>query len=178
MSAPSSWVRRWVPAALPGGRALDLACGAGRHTRLLRGRGYEVTAVDVDLSGTGDLLSDPGVEACELDLELDPEGDPLSGLPSRRFDVVVVTNYLHRPLLPALVGMVAAGGRLVYETFNVDQPRFGRPTNPDFLLRPGELLDAVRGRLRVRGYEDRVVKDPPRAVQRLCAEREAHESPS
>lgn len=167
-SGASAWVRRWVPAAASGARALDLACGAGRHTRLLVDRGYVVTAVDVDVSGLGDLVDDPRVEALEVDLE-DGSPFPLAG---RRFDVVVVTAHLHRPLLPALVSAVAAGGRLVYETFSVDQPRFGRPTRADHLLRPGELLEAVRGRLRVRGYEDRVLADPPRAVQRVCAERE------
>lgn len=84
-----------------------------------------------------------------------------------------LTNYLHRPLVPTLVRMVASGGRLVYETFSEDQPRFGSPTEPAYLLRPGELLGAVRGRLRVRGYEDCAVEDPPRAVQRICVEREA-----
>lgn len=108
----------------------------------------------------------------ECDLE-DGRAFPLAG---RTFAVVVVTHYLHRPLLADLVNAVGPGGRLVYETFSVDQPRFGRPTNPAWLLRPGELLDAVRGRLRVRAYEDRVLDHPPRAVQRICAEREHHDA--
>lgn len=167
MSAPSPWVDRWVPVAEPGGRALDVACGSGRHVRLLLERGYVVTALDADTSRLGELVPEARVERWELDLE---DGSPFP-LAQRRFDVVVVTNYLHRPLLPTLVRTVASNGRLVYETFSDDQPRFGRPTNPAYLLRPGELLEAVRGRLRVRAYEDRVVGDPPRAVQRVCAER-------
>lgn len=173
VSTPSDWVRRWVPAASADERALDLACGAGRHARELLRRGYTVTAVDFDLSRVRDLFDDPRVETWEADLE-NGGAFPLAG---RTFGVVVVTNYLHRPLLPLLVDAVAAGGRLLYETFSVDQPRFGRPTNPGWLLRPGELLEVVGDRLRVRGYEDCVVDDPPRAVQRICAERalsEAH----
>jgi SAM-dependent methyltransferase len=103
------------------------------------------------------------------DLEAGPW--PLAG---RRFDAVVVTNYLHRPLLPALVDCLEPGGVLLYETFARGNERFGKPSNPDFLLAPGELLEAVRGRLRVVAYEDRVI-DTPRAaaIQRLCARREA-----
>lgn len=136
--------------------------------RELLSRGYAVTAVDADVSQLGDLFGDPRVEVWEADLE-DGRPFPLAG---ETFDVVLAINYLHRPLLPLLVDAVAAGGLLVYETFSVDQPRFGRPTNPDWLLRPGELLEVVRGRLRVRGYEDCVLEDPVRAVQRVCAERE------
>jgi hypothetical protein len=86
----------------------------------------------------------------------------------------VVVNYLHRPLLPALVSAVAPGGVLIYETFAQGNERFGRPRNPDFLLRPGELLEAVAGRLRVVAYEDLIVAQPrPAAVQRIAAVNEA-----
>lgn len=169
---PSAWMRRFVPAVAPGPGgaapwALDLACGSGRHTRLLRRRGYRVVAVDRDLSGFADLADDPGVTGIEVDLE-DGRPFPLAG---RTFAVVLVANYLHRPLLDPLVAAVAPGGRLLYETFTVAQPRYGRPTNPDFLLRPDELLAAVRGRLRVEAFEDVVDGDPPAARQRLCADR-------
>lgn len=163
---PSAWVVRfagWVPA---GGRVLDLACGAGRHTRFFLGRGHPVLAVDRDLSGIADLIGRAHLEAVQADLEA---GRPFPAA-GRRFAGVVVTNYLYRPLLPALVAAVAPGGVLIYETFAKGNERFGKPRNPDHLLDAGELLEAVRGRLRVVAYEDLIVERPrPAAVQRLCA---------
>ena len=168
-AAASSWVLRFAPLIAPGGEVLDLACGQGRHTRLFLERGHPVTAVDVDLSGVADLIDEPRLEAREHDLE-DGGPFPLSG---RRFAAVVVTSYLHRPLLSALVEAVALGGVLIYETFARGNERFGHPRSPRFLLEPGELLDAVRGRLRVVAYEDLVVGSPrAAAVQRICAVRE------
>ncbi len=146
---------------------LDLACGGGRHVRHLLTRGHAVAAVDRDLSGIRDLLGTPQLEAIEADLEGGPW--PLAG---RRFAGVVVTNYLHRPLLPAIVAAVAPGGVLIYETFAAGNERFGRPRNPDFLLRPGELLDVVAGHLEVIAYEHLEVRRPrPAMVQRIAARR-------
>jgi len=168
--APSPWVERFAPWIPAGGTVLDLACGAGRHAAFLLARGHPVVAVDRDLSGLAELQDDPRLDAVQADLE-DGRPFPLAG---RRFAGVVVTNYLHRPILPDLVQAVAPGGVLIYETFSVDNAAFGKPSNPAFLLRPGELLEAVRGRLRVRAYEDVIVQEPrPAAVQRICAEREA-----
>jgi SAM-dependent methyltransferase len=148
---------------------LDVACGGGRHTRWFADRGHAVTAVDRDLGGVADLTADPRIEFVEHDLE---DGSPWP-LPRERFAAVVVTNYLNRPILPLLVDAVADGGWLLYETFAAGNERYGRPTNPDFLLQPGELLDAVRGALRVVAYEDVVVQQPPpAAVQRLAATRD------
>ena len=131
-------------------------------------------AVDRDLSGLGDLAGQPGLETLEADLE-DGRSFPLAG---QEFAGVVVTNYLYRPLLPALVEAVAPGGALIYETFARGNERFGRPTNPDHLTKPGELLEMVRGALRVLAYEDLIVERPkPAAVQRICARREAPETP-
>jgi len=167
---PSPWVARFVPWIPAGGTVLDLACGSGRHAAFLLSRGHPVVAVDRDLSGLGELRDDPRLDAMQADLE-DGRPFPLTG---RRFAGVVVTNYLHRPILPDIVDAVAPGGVLIYETFSVDNAAFGKPSNPAFLLRPGELLEAVRGRLRVRAYEDVIVQEPrPAAVQRICAEREA-----
>ena len=165
--APSEWVARWASLIRPGGEVLDLACGGGRHARYLARLAFEVEAVDRDTS----LFPDPppGVNLREADLEAGPW--PYAG---RRFDGIVVTNYLHRPLLATLVDSLEPGGVLVYETFARGNERFGKPSNPDFLLAPGELLEAVRGRLRVIAYEDRVIDIPrPAAIQRLCARREA-----
>ena len=167
-AAPSSWVARFAAMIPKSGSVLDLACGGGRHTAYFLAHGHPVVAVDRDVSGLCDLRGQPRLDVLECDLEVDG-AFPLTG---RRFAAVVVTNYLHRPLLPELVAAVAHGGVLIYETFARGNERFGRPRNPDYLLRAGELLDAVRGRLRVRAYEDLIVDDPrPAAVQRICAQR-------
>lgn len=165
-NAPSAWVERFARLVPASGTVLDLACGGGRHSRLFLRQGYCVVAVDRDLSGVADLAGAPGCERIVADLE-DGGLWPLGG---RRFEGVVVTNYLHRPLLPRLVESVAPGGMLIYETFARGNERFGRPSNPAFLLAPGELLDAVRGRLQVVAYEHGLVARPkPAVVQRLAA---------
>jgi len=165
---PSLWVVRFAPAIPKGGQVLDLACGGGRHARLLLAAGHSLLAIDRDTSKIKDLE-----EQCEIvtaDLEA-PGSDPLAG---RHFTGIVVTNYLHRPLLARLPAALEPGGILIYETFALGNERFGKPSNPDFLLKPGELLDAVEGPLRVRAYEDLIVERPkPAAVQRLVAEKMA-----
>src|SRR5512147_2158208 len=107
---PSPWVARWAPLIRPGGAVLDLACGSGRHARWLDRLGFEVSAVDRDAS----LFADPppGVALLGADLEAGPWP-----YPGTSFDLIVVTNYLHRPLLPTLIDALAPGGLLVYETF-------------------------------------------------------------
>lgn len=168
--APSAWVARFVPAAAAGGTGLDLACGGGRHARLLLDRGWRVTAVDRDVRGVADLRDDPRAEILEADLEGAPWPLLDDGGRDRSFGAVVVTNYLWRALLPRIVAAVAPGGMLVYETFARGNERFGRPSNPDFLLSDGELLDAVRGRLAVLAYECLEVAEPkPAMVQRIAA---------
>lgn len=163
--APSPWVLRWASVLQAGQTVLDLACGSGRHLRWLAAQGLRVTGVDRDaaalaaLEGLGELVV--------ADIEQGPW--PLAG---RRFDAVVVTNYLWRPLLPAIVASVAEGGRLIYETFAAGNQSVGKPSNPDFLLAPGELLDAVQGTLRVISYEDGFLHEPARFVQRIAAVRE------
>jgi len=165
---PSEWVRRWGECVPAGGRVLDVACGGGRHARWFAHRGHPVDAVDRDPAVSA-LAAVPGVTPLCADIEAGPW--PYA---DRRFAGVVVANYLHRPLLPVLVAAIAPGGALIYETFAAGNERYGRPANPDFLLRPGELLEAVRGQLRVLAYEDRVVTEPrPAMVQRICAVRPA-----
>ena len=165
----SAWVARFAELVPAGGRVLDVAAGGGRHARFFRELGHPVTVVDRSTSGVADLAGDPNVEIVEVDLE-DGSAWPFAG---RAFEAVVVTNYLWRPILPDIVGAVRPGGVLIYETFRRGQERFGRPQNPDFLLDDNELVDAVRGELRIVAYEDVVLDDPPRAVQRIAAVRGA-----
>ena len=164
---PSGWVRRFAPLVPAGGLVLDLACGGGRHARFFRGRGHPVVAVDRDTRYVGALAGDPATEVITFDLEA---GAPWP-LPGRTFAAVVVVNYLYRPLFDDLLGAVAPGGVLLYDTFARGNERFNRPRNPDHLLRAGELLDRVAGRLTIIGYEHGIVAgDPcPGVKQRLCA---------
>jgi SAM-dependent methyltransferase len=163
---PSAWVQHWAGWIRPGGAVLDIACGSGRHARLLARMGFEVEAVDRDTA----LFSEPPPEVTLRGADLEAGPWPY---PGRRFDGIVVTNYLHRPLLPLLADSLEHGGVLIYETFAEGNERFGKPSNPGFLLKAGELLEAVRGKLRVIAYEDLIVEQPrPAAVQRLLARRE------
>ena len=167
-AAPSDWVVRFAPMIPAGGQVLDLACGGGRHARYLLARGYPVTALDRDIGDVADLAG--AAELIQADLE-DGGPYPLSG---RLFAGIVVTNYLYRPLLPLLVAGIGPGGLLIYETFSEGNERFGKPSNPAFLLRHGELLEAVGGLLRVLAYEDLTVERPrPAALQRIAAIRPA-----
>ena len=166
-AAPSAWITRWAGLVPAAAAVLDAACGTGRHARWFAERGHPVDAVDRDAEALATLQSVPNVALLCADIEGGPW--PYAG---RSWGAVVVANYLHRPLLPVLVDSVAPGGVLLYETFAVGNERHGRPSNPDFLLRPGELLEAVRGRLRVAAYEDLEIVEPrPACVQRICAVR-------
>jgi SAM-dependent methyltransferase len=160
---PSRWVRRFVPLIRPGGLVLDLAAGSGRHARLLRDSGFAVRAVDRDVSALVPLAG-ARFEVRQTDLEAGGAW-PLGG----GYDGIVVTNYLHRPLLPAIGRALAPGGVLLYETFALGNERLGRPQNPDFLLRPGELLKAF-AMLTVVAFEQGEVSAPRSAViQRIAA---------
>lgn len=164
---PSPWVRRFAPLVPAGAPVLDLACGSGRHSRLFLDRGHPVLAVDRDLSRLGELAGHPQLEGVACDLE---DGS-LPAFLQRRFGGIVVANYLHRPLFGPLAAALAPGGVLIYETFAKGNERFGKPSNPDFLLDRGELLVAFMDRLKIIAYEDVTVGAPrPAAVQRLCAE--------
>jgi len=160
---PSGWVTRWAHLLEPGMSALDLACGSGRHARWLAVRGLAVTALDRDADAVRPLQA--LAEVVVADIESGPW--PLTG---RQFDLVLVTNYLWRPLWPQVLGAVRPGGLLVYETFARGNETVGRPSRPEFLLEPGELLSVCRD-WRVLGYEDGFLDVPPRFVQRITARR-------
>jgi SAM-dependent methyltransferase len=163
---PSAWIRRFLPLIPQGGRVLDLAAGSGRHVRLLREAGYAVVAADRDIAALEAAFA--GDSLCEIKMIDLEDGGPwrLGG----GYDGIVVTNYLWRPLLPHLAAALAPGGALLYETFMLGQERFGRPSNPDFLLRPGELLAAFLDRLAIVAFEQGEVAAPrPAMVQRLAA---------
>lgn len=167
--SPSEWVMRFAPLAERGASVLDVACGSGRHTRLFVERGCHVTAIDRAPRLDPVLASHACVEAVTADLEQD--GWPLG---DRRFDVIVVTQYLHRPLFPDLRAALSPEGLLLYETFAVGNAAFGKPSNPDFLLKPRELLETLAADLRVIAFEDGLIETPRRAlVQRLAARRAA-----
>ena len=165
VAAPSPWVERFASLVPAGGDVLDLAAGGGRHSTFFRGRGHEVVAVDRDTRALTTLAaSDPGLTVIEADLEAPGAAWPTG---ERRFAGIVVTNYLHRPLFPAIRAALAPGGALIYETFAVGNERFGKPSNPDFLLRPGELLELASGLLVV-AYENLEIPRPA-MVQRIAA---------
>lgn len=163
---PSPWVVRFAGLIRPGGTVLDLACGGGRHVRWLAAHGYSVVALDRDAEALKSLAGVSGVETLSADLE---DGSPWP-LGTRRFAGIVVTNYLHRLLFPSILGAIQDGGILIYETFAVGNERFGRPRNPDHLLREDELIEVVRGHATVIAYEHIELSEPrPAVVQRICA---------
>jgi len=172
VSPPSPWITRFAALIPATARVLDLACGGGRHALWLARRGHPVVAVDRDGEALAALAEVPGVETLQADLEGEGAGSPAPWpLAGRSFAAIVVTNYLHRPLLPQLAASLAPGGVLLYETFMAGNERFGKPSRPDFLLQPGELLEFARAQgLTVLAYEAGEVSQPkPAMVQRLVA---------
>ncbi|MFV3131211.1 class I SAM-dependent methyltransferase [Niveispirillum sp. KHB5.9] len=172
---PSPWIARFAPLVRAGSSLLDVACGGGRHLRHFLDKGVLVTGVDIDLRGVVDLEGRPRVTLLQADLE------GAGGWPAALagFDAIVVTNYLHRPLLPALVGALKPGGLLLYETFANGNQRHGRPSSPAFLLREGELLRlAIEQGMKVVAFEQGEVSTPKAAiVQRLVAVKPAGPAP-
>jgi SAM-dependent methyltransferase len=165
MDAPSSWVQRWAHLICPQGTVLDIACGHGRHMQFLAAQGHQVLGLD----RSPEALSAAAAwgEVRQADIENAPWPLMQNSQP-RQFDAVVVTNYLWRALFPVMLSSLASGGVLIYETFAVGNETVGKPSRPDFLLQPGELLSAFPG-LRVVAYEDGYLSASPRFVQRLVA---------
>jgi SAM-dependent methyltransferase len=166
----SGWIGQHLELIPQNARVLDLACGSGRHTRLLAARGFSVIAVDQDLSRIRDLEDRDNIELREADLEA--RDWPLAG---ERFAAIVVSNYLYRPHLRTLINNLANDGVLIYTTFARGNEKLGRPRNPDFLLRPDELLDTFGAELHVIAFEQVTVDTPSPAVrQRICAVGKTH----
>ena len=164
--ASSTWVTRYAHLAPDHLPVLDVACGGGRHTRFFLKRGHMVTAVDIDLAELRMVEDTDRLTLVERDLE----DGTVWQFGTQSYGTVVVTNYLHRPILTSLVASVAPGGVLIYETFAQGHEAYGRPTNPAYLLRPGELIEMVRGKLQIVAYEHGYTNRPRRAVmQRICA---------
>lgn len=165
--APSDWVQRWSHLVRPGGTVLDVACGQGRHAYWFYKQNHPLALVE-RAQAAMDSIAIPA-QACEkvvADIEAGPW--PFAG---RQFDAVVVTNYLWRPLMPTLLDSLASGGVLIYETFAQGNETVGKPSRPDFLLRPGELLHICQG-LRIVAFEDGYQDAPARFTQRIAALRE------
>lgn len=157
------WIVEWSGLVAPDAAVLDLAAGRGRHALFFAERGNKVVAVDRDISR---LPAHANIEPLTADLE-DGSPWPLG----RRFGAAVVTNYLHRPLMPALLDAIEPGGVLLYQTFMEGNERFGKPSRPEYLLKDGELLELVRGTFSVTAYEARLISDPMAMVQRIAARR-------
>ncbi|MBR72101.1 MAG: SAM-dependent methyltransferase [Rhodospirillaceae bacterium] len=167
--SPSQWVVRHSKYIKNKGNVLDLACGTGRHTRYLLSLGHHVTAIDIDISKMKNINTYNSLDKIQYNLE--KSSWPLQ---DRIFDGVIVTNYLHRPIIPFILESLATNGTLIYETFAVGNESYGKPKNPDYLLKRGELLDICHKKLSIVAYEDIVVKKPKQAVlQRICAIRKS-----
>ena len=165
MDTPSAWVQRWAPLIRPQGTVLDIACGSGRHMQYLAAQGHTVLGLDRSPEALADAAAWGEVKLA--DLENAPWPLLHNGQP-RQFDAVVVTNYLWRALFPVMLASLAPDGVLIYETFAAGNETVGKPSRPDFLLQPGELLSAFAG-LRVVAFEDGFLAPTPRFVQRLVA---------
>lgn len=164
-AAPSPWVVKHASLITTGGRVLDLACGSGRHAIWLARQGFQVEAVDRDAAALAAMAGFSHIHALIADLEADPWPYPDQG-----FDGIVVSRYLHRPLLPQLAAALTPGGVLIYETFMIGNERHGKPNNPDFLLQPDELITTYAPLLKIVAFEQGEQLVPkPAVMQRICA---------
>jgi SAM-dependent methyltransferase len=164
---PSPWITRFAPLIPAGGEVLDLACGGGRHARLLAGMGYRVEAVDRDAAALAGLAGVDGITVRQADLEGGPW--PYYGC---GFDGIVVSRYLWRPLMPQIFNCLDEGGVLIYETFMEGQQLHGKPSDPAHLLRPGELLEMIGKRFTVVAFEQGEIDgEKPQVMQRICVRR-------
>ncbi len=165
--SPSAWIVRWSHLLETQSTVLDVACGSGRHLRWFADRGHTVTGIDREVDHAQRQV--PNAELVRADIENEPWPLVIDGQ-ERSFDAVIVTNYLWRPLMPVVLGSLAPGGVLLYETFASGNEKWGRPSRADFLLQPGELLRTFAS-LQVVAYEHGFLDNPPRFVQRIAAVR-------
>jgi SAM-dependent methyltransferase len=175
--APSAWVQRFA-ALIPPGPVLDLACGSGRHARLLAALGHPVLALDRDPAA---LACAAGHNIATMQIDLEAEG-AIWPFDVGQYAAIVVTNYLHRPLFTHILASLANGGVLIYETFASGNALYGKPSSPRFLLKHGELLQLLREQpdagMHVLAFEDGYTEAPkPAMVQRICAIRNPAEFP-
>ena len=162
---PSPWICRYAQFIQAGGQVLDLACGSGRHTRWLATNNWKVYAADRNSAALAELQHIPNVLTIVTDLEND-----IWPFPNDYFDGIIVSRYLHRPLLSQLIESLQVGGVLIYETFMDGNEHYGRPRNPDFLLRSNELLETFFPHLTIIAYEQGEFHEPgPAVMQRICA---------
>lgn len=161
----SAWVQRWSHLIRPQGRVLDVACGRGRHLRYLADQGFDVTGVD----RSEEALQSASRFGHTVQSDIENTPWPLCHGPAMQtFDAVIVTHYLWRPLFAVLEQSLATEGVLIYETFSQGNETVGKPSRPDFLLRPGELLTAFKS-LHIVAYEEGFLTLPDRFVQRVVA---------
>jgi SAM-dependent methyltransferase len=162
---PSPWIVKYAPLIRKEGRVLDLACGNGRHAIWLAKQGYQVDAIDRDAKVVSNQMGMVNINVFIIDLEASdwPHSD-------QRYDGIIVSRYLYRPLLPTLAAILKPGEVLIYETFMVGNEHYGKPSNPDFLLLPNELPEIYSPLLNIIAFEQGEEKTPrPAVMQRICA---------
>ena len=163
---PSAWGQTHAAKIVPGGRVLDYACGSGRHAIWMAKQGFDVVAIDRDQASLDQIKSQQASIRTE-NIDLEAATWSLDHLGT--FDAVVVTNYLYRPFLKKLPTLLNSQGVLIYETFALGNEAFGKPSNPDFLLKPNELLGFSEN-MQILAFEDRLIDEPkPACIQRVCA---------
>jgi len=162
---PSMWVVTNSRYLVPNAKVLDLACGSGRHTKFLIEKGFDVTSVDIDQNALNEVAKISKSHVLSVDLE---NGEwPFA---ERSFDGIVVTNYLHRPHLELMTNTLTDRGLIIYETFMIGNELYGKPSNPEFLLRPNELNDVYANSMLILRSEQGHIRSPKEAtVQRICA---------
>ena len=172
ITEPSPWVARFAPIAQKNTAVLDIAAGGGRHSQVFLNQGHPVTAIDKNTTALSDLPHQENLKIVKFDMETDnsmfAQGSPLF---CQTFGVIVVVNYIFRPLFPGLMDALAPGGLFLYETFALGNEAYARPRNPDHLFKSGELLELTSGQMQIVAYEHGIVEngDIPGVKQRLCA---------